>query len=267
MQNLKIYCVTDKVTKTLNNVEYKMGWVGQGNPPENYITCNTKDNIFYKEKYYSELAFHYWYWKNEMKNNNSNDWIGFCQKRRFWVVENSSQEKINKFNFKDNLLKKIPNIWNNYDAIVCKKIDVSNVKKIKIIRRGFRSFIKDPRILFDKNKCTINLHFDMWHGHGNLKKAAKLLDEEDRKDFIEYVNKNTSFHPNIMFIAKNAVTSKWFDALFPWLERCEKIFGFNNLVGYDLQRLYAFLAERYLSFWFEKYTKSLEWPWILYEEN
>ena len=39
-----------------------MSWVGKNKPPENYIKCNEK-KIFYKENYYSELTFHYWYWK------------------------------------------------------------------------------------------------------------------------------------------------------------------------------------------------------------
>ena len=53
--------------------------------------------------------------------------------------------------------------------------------------------------------------------------------------------------------------------LFPWLNRCEKLFGFENLSGYDTQRLYAYLAERYLSFWFKKHTKSLSYPWIFFD--
>ena len=44
-------------------------------------------------------------------------------------------------------------------------------------------------------------------------------------------------------------------------------FGLKNLQGYDQQRLYAYLAERYLSFWFRKNTKYLEWPWTFYEEK
>ena len=34
------------------------------------------------------------------------------------------------------------------------------------------------------------------------------------------------------------------------LERCEEIFGFN-LEGYGKIRIYGFLAERYLSYWFD----------------
>ena len=54
---------------------------------------------------------------------------------------------------------------------------------------------------------------------------------------------------------------QWFNDVFAWLFECEKIFGFDELKGYDQTRLYAYLAERYLSFWFKKHTKAIEWPW------
>ena len=41
---------------------------------------------------------------------------------------------------------------------------------------------------------------------------------------------------------------KYFNDVFPWLLECEKIFGLDNLKGYDQTRLYAYLSERYLSF-------------------
>ena len=53
-----------------------------------------------------------------------------------------------------------------------------------------------------------------------------------------------------MVISKKKILNKWFKDLFNWLFNCEKIFGFKNLKGYDQQRLYAFLAERYLSYGF-----------------
>ena len=79
-----MYCITNKVVNLLNETNYKVGWVGREKPPNNYLLCNEQDNIFFKEKYYSELTFHYWYWKNKLDLNNE-DWIGFCQKRRFWI--------------------------------------------------------------------------------------------------------------------------------------------------------------------------------------
>ena len=104
----------------------------------------------------------------------------------------------------------------------------------------------------------------MHHGHGNLRKAIALVEQDDREDFLNFVNNSISYNPHIMFIARPEITNKWFNVLFPWLLRCEKEFGFENLKGYDTQRLYAYLAERYLSFWFKKYTKVKTCPWVFY---
>ena len=57
-----------------------------------------------KEKYYSELTFHYWFWKNKLKSYRNNDWIGFCQKRRFWLKSSSKVR-----NLKDLKKKLLPN--------------------------------------------------------------------------------------------------------------------------------------------------------------
>ena len=65
-----------------------------------------------------------------------------------------------------------------------------------------------------------------------------------------------------MFIAKPNIINKWFENLFSWLDRCEKQFKFEHLKNYDTGRLYAYLAERYLSYWFRKNTKFKEENWI-----
>jgi len=72
MNNLEIYCVTDKPLKYLEETNYILAAVGKSKFPKNYIKCNHKKNIFSKEKYYSELTFHYWFWKNMKKNKNKN---------------------------------------------------------------------------------------------------------------------------------------------------------------------------------------------------
>ena len=65
-----------------------------------------------------------------------------------------------------------------------------------------------------------------------------------------------------MFICKSPqLLMRYYDCIFEWLFNCEKIFGLN-LSGYGKIRLYAFLAERFLPFWFNKYAKCLEWPII-----
>ena len=88
----------------------------------------------------------------------------------------------------------------------------------------------------------------MHHGYGNLDKAINLLHDDNTKEFRMQVNNKISFNSHIMFIAKAYMADRWFKTLFLWLFRCKKIFGFKNHKGYDTKRLYAYLAERYLSF-------------------
>ena len=181
MNFLDIYCVTNKHISFLKDVNYKVGWVGKEDPLPNYINCNEKDNIFYKEKYYSELTFHYWYWKNLM-DIRENKWVGFCQKRRFWANTRTNNIKSHDISSGNFFLNKAPLSWKNYDSIICDPIDLTDVNIIKIFKRGFKSIIHDPLILFDKNRRTIKLHFDMHHGFGNLIKSANLLEKEDRDE-------------------------------------------------------------------------------------
>ncbi len=262
---LELYCITNKRIKFLENSSYKFGWVGLEKAPNNYLKCDTGINIFSKEKYYSELTFQYWYWKNILDLNNEN-WVGFCQKRRFWAKKNDHKNNQNK-NISDLFLDSPQKEWEDNDAIICEPINVNKIKKIKMIKRGYRSLIKNPLPLFFENKRTIKFHFDMHHGYGNIDKAIDVLNNKDRSDFREFVNDNYSFNPHIMFISKSQIMNRWFEELFEWLFECEKIFGFKNLHGYDTTRIYAYLAERYLSFWFQKYTKNLKWKWIFYESE
>ena len=195
----------------------------------------------------------------------SDKWIGFCQKRRFWLKSNTKIQNFQKL--KKNLILKPDKKWKKYNSIICKPIRVDNPKKMKIIKRGWRSLLKDPSVFYNSKKQTIKLHFDMHHGHDVLDKAISKLNNKDRNQFRKFVNENTSFNPHIMFISKKKIINDWFNDLFNWLFKCEKIFGFSKLKGYDQERLYAYLAERYLSFWFRKYTNYLEWYWTFYEKN
>jgi hypothetical protein len=68
-----------------------------------------------------------------------------------------------------------------------------------------------------------------------------------------------------LFICRSRkIMKKYYQTIFKWFERCEKIFGLN-LKGYGKIRIYAFLAERYLPFWFNKYSRCLDWP-ILFND-
>ena len=103
----------------------------------------------------------------------------------------------------------------------------------------------------------------MFHGNGTLDKAIDLLNQNDREDFKTYVRNNTSYNQGNMFICRSKkILTSYYETLFPWLEKCEKIFGFDNLDSYGTKRIYGFLAERFLSFWFSKSFTIKELPII-----
>jgi len=111
MNNIAMYCVTDKVLDYFQNIPYKFAGVGNNNFPQNYLLSNSLKNIHEKEKYYSELTFHYWLWKNKFKQIKKYKWLGFCQKRRFWIKKKSDLKKINSYNLHKNIIVTPPKEW------------------------------------------------------------------------------------------------------------------------------------------------------------
>ena len=53
---------------------------------------------------------------------------------------------------------------------------------------------------------TIKVHFDMYHGFGNLDKAIELLDINDR-EILETMLIRGSFNPFNMFFCKSTIYS------------------------------------------------------------
>ena len=263
MTNLEIFCVTNKQINSLKELNLKLVGVGTEDFDENYLTIECGDNIQKKERHYSELTFHYWFWKNKLSTYTDDVWIGFCQKRRFWM---KNDKKINNLEeLKDNLLTNIPLEWETNEVFLCEPIKVNYAKKMKMIKHGWRNLLKDPSIFFQNSKQNLKLQFDMFHGYGNLDKAINVLMPNEKNDFRKYVNTNTSFSPNIMFITKKRIMEKYFNSVFDWLFKCEDVFGFKTLKGYETGRLYAYLAERYMSYWFQKYHKVKYCNWVFYE--
>ena len=263
MSNLEIYCVTDKELPFLEKSNYKLAAVGKGNFSKNYIKCDNLENIFHKEKNYSELTFHYWFWKNILKSKDDQTWFAFCQKRRFWL--NSRNENKDN-NIRDVILKSFNKEWVNYESVICEPIYLGT-KLSKLLKRGWKNVLEQPQLLFNHRSISVKLQFDMHHGYKILDKAIDVMHEKDREDFRTFVNIKTAYNPHIMFISKKKILNNYFQDQFDWLLKCEKIFGFKKLKNYDQTRLYAFLAERFVSYWFTKYSKSIEWPWIFFENE
>ena len=260
---MRMYCIT------LENDHYnkikKIGYVpvGLGKNITNINFQNDKsgENISIKNPYYGEYTFHYWLWKNEIKYL-KNEWIGFCQYRKFWTLQNKDIKYQNLDELKKNIIKEIPDEHKHYESILGEPFYINKFKLSKLIKKGFIKILKNPSFLFYKEKRNIKFHFDMMHGEGNLDKAISLLDKKDKTDFSDFVNSETSFNPHNMFLCNSPIIlEKYYNSIFPWLIRCEKEFGFD-LEGYGLKRIYGFLAERYMSFWFKKYTKHKTLPII-----
>ncbi len=234
---------------------------------EDWLQDKSGENISSKNKYYGEYTFHYWLWKNYI-DKIEDKWLGFCQYRKFW----STEKKIkicNSLSLLNSLvLKEIPSEYENFEVILGDLMPINKLKTMKLLKRGMKTIIKNPSALFDKKKRNIKFHFDMWHGHDYLNRAIDVLDDEDRKDFSFFVNSKTSFNPHNMFICKSKkILKNYYEVVFPWLNRCEKLFGFENLSGYGQTRIYGFLAERFMSYWFQKNAKTKTMPIIFYQAD
>ena len=264
MKNLKIYCgcLNNSNLSQIKKLKYIPVGLKNNDFSKDWLRDNTLINISEKNPYYGEYTFYYWYWKNLLKYKKNNDWVGFCSYREYWGNKEGKKNK----NIENQVLQKVPAEWSNYDAIIGEPIFVNNLKLIKTLKYGKLAMLRNPQALL-KSKRSIRFQFDMFHGNGNLDKAVNLLPDKDRNDFYKFIREEISFSQGNMFITKSSkIIDAYFKDVFSWLKKCEKVFGFN-LKGYGQVRMYTFLAERYLPFWFKKYTKSLDWPVVYLDIN
>jgi len=262
--NLVTYCISHKYYKYLDKLNINI--IGSGafykEYPNFWLNDNVGKNISKKNKNYGSLTSIYWIWKNHLKRFNSNDYISICHYRRFWLKK-KHDKIINLKNLKKNILFKIPNKFKNYDCFVCKPQSVKGYKLSKLFKKGKRSLIDNPAIIYNKNLHTINLHFNIFHIHNGLEESIKYLNKNDRDDFLKYVNTKTSFFPLSIFVMKKKFFNKLCFSTFEWLKKCEKLFNKKELNTYGQIRIFDFLAERYFSFWVTKYCNYKIWPYKL----
>ena len=264
MKKAKIYCLCleNNLLDKVKNLQYLPVGLGTNNFSDGWLTDKSGKNISDKNPYYGEYTFHYWLWKNHLDNISDDEWIGFCAYRRFW--QNNNEKLQEKFQFQNSILKQIPEEWENYQVILGNKISIDGIKWMKVLKYGKKNLFLNPGAIFKKNR-TIKFQFDMFHGNGVLDKAIDLLDDENKNDFKKFVNTETSYNQGNMFICKSkSIMKNYYETLFTWLKKCEDIFGFD-LKGYGNIRIYAFLAERFLPYWFNKNTKVKEWPIFFYD--
>ena len=268
MSLINHYCITGKNYSYLNDLNIKIIVSGAISKdlskfPENWLNDSLGKNISHKNKNFGTLSSHFWLWNNEFIKLKDDDWIGINHYRRFWINEKTNN--VNTYNLKNNIQRTIPN--GDFDVLLPEKIYLNNLKLSKLIKKGFRNYIKNPKILFNRKRISINLHFDLFHGYNLLNKSTNFLENDDCIDFTNYINNNYSFYPLQMFISQKKNIKKLYENLFKWIFKCEKFFSNIELSGYGKERLYDFLAERYFSYYFEKNLKIKTWPYTLLKEN
>ena len=257
---MKIFCLSiyNKNYDKLKNLNLIPVGLGKEKYDKRWKNDRFGINISKKNVNFGEYTFHYNIWKNNHFNLNKEKWIGFCSYRRFWVKKNSYYQ-INSFNdLKKNILLKEDKNWKNFDVILGEPIILNKIKNIKMIKKNFFEVLKKPKVLF--TRTSIRNQFDIFHGSFFLKKSLQLLNTKDKSDFLEYLN-GYELNPYNMFICKNNnILNHYYDVIFPWLFKCEKIFQKFNLESYEKKRIYAFLAERFMPYWFKKNYKVIEYP-------
>ena len=264
-------CLHDHHLNNLIKLNYTPVGLGNNKFSNIWLKDNTKNNISKKNSYYGEYTFYYWFWKNAINQYDDKTWVGFTGYRYHWSQKNDVHSDelnklVNKDNFHQYILKKIPNEWENSNVVLGQKIHVNNWKLSKIIKHAKKKFLLNPSY-FIKSNQNIKLHFDVFHGEGLIDKAIEVLDDSEKNDFKNFILNESSFNrENLFFCRSKKIMNNYFESIFNWLKKCEDIFGFN-LDGYAKTRIYAFLAERYLSYWFNKYTNVLTWPIFFYDTN
>ena len=263
MNTITFYCLTlnpdhEEIIKKLSYIP-----VGLGDKKfsAECFSDKTGVNISDKNSFYGEYTFHYWLWKNYLDSIQT-EWVGFCQYRKFFAKNKIVTKNLSFNDLKDLVVTEINNQPTNVECILGDKFSVSNYKFSKIIKRHFFQFMYNPTLFFDRKKRNLKLQFDLFHGKGNIDLAINLLENKDRQNFKNFIYNESSFNPHNMFICKTNLLKDYYETIFPWLQKCEKVFGFSNLNSYGTQRIYGFLAERFLSYWFTSKYKCTEMPII-----
>ena len=128
----------------IKNLGYIPVGLGDKDFDSNWFRDISGKNISKKNKNYGEYTFHYWIWKNYM-GEISDEWIGFCQYRKFWSL--NKNDNLNFSNLNNHVLKEIPEKFNEYDTILGEPIFINQFKAAKFIKKGLKKYITS-----DENK-------------------------------------------------------------------------------------------------------------------
>ena len=101
-----MFCLTLEPNhyKFIKELGYTPVGLGEKNFNKDWFTDKSKTNISKKNENYGEYTYHYWIWKNYL-DELDDGWIGFCQYRKFWSLEEHKVENINFNSLGNQVLK------------------------------------------------------------------------------------------------------------------------------------------------------------------
>ena len=96
---MKIFCMclNEHHLTNLKKLNYVPVGLGNNNFSQEWTRDNTEINISYKNKYYGEYTFYYWFWKNLLPKIDDNTWIGFSGYRYHWSNQNKIKSIFKRF--------------------------------------------------------------------------------------------------------------------------------------------------------------------------
>ena len=132
---MKMYCITldNNHYEKIKNLGYIPVGLGDKIDTKKFITDKSGKNISEKNPYYGEYTFHYWFWKNEL-HKLSDEWIGFCQYRKFWINKSHDKKIENLNDLKTILIQDIPKKFNDFQSILVEPLFINQFRFFKIYK-------------------------------------------------------------------------------------------------------------------------------------
>jgi len=268
LSKLTIFCTSHKSINYLDKFYPSIQMVGCGNKfnfPTNWHLSSTKKNISEKFFSYADLVGHYYIWRNFLDKYNQDSWVGFSQYRRLWIKNKIINDV--ELNLLDRIiLTNIDESWNEYDAIIPPAFFFRKKKK-EILKNIFLFPIKrDINLL--KYKTTVLDQFAQTlgpFGKDLIFEIIQYLPTSESYDFLEFLKTRTYLSAHGMYISKVKIINQYSNLIFEWFLKCENIINKNNnLPLINNSRIFQYINERFLDYWFSKYYKVLRWPMIMY---
>ena len=105
-------------------------------------------------------------------------------------------------------------------------------------------------------------------GKDRIFEIIQYLPTSESYDFLEFLKKRTHLSAHGMYISRVKIINQYSNLIFEWFLKCENIINKNNnLPLIKNSRIFQYINERFLDYWFSKYYKVLRWPMIMYNEN